>query len=31
MTSPAPGPLCVVGSINVDISVTVDQLPVPGE
>ena len=31
MTSPAPGPLCVVGSINVDISVTVDQLPGPGE
>ena len=31
MTSRGLGPLCVVGSINVDISVTVGELPIPGE
>jgi len=31
MTSRGLGPLCVVGSVNVDISVTVGELPVPGE
>lgn len=31
MTSRGLGPLCVVGSINVDVSVTVGELPIPGE
>lgn len=31
MTSRRLGPLCVVGSINVDVSVTVGELPIPGE
>lgn len=31
MTSRGLRPLCVVGSINVDISVTVSELPLPGE
>ncbi|GAA1702303.1 ribokinase [Microbacterium sediminicola] len=31
MAHSALGPLCVVGSINVDISATVASLPVPGE